>query len=295
MGHTGPAKTAHRAYGRTRRLQKTAGKKGTGKQVTMRRSITSGTVLILLAGKYRGRRVVFLKQLPSGLLLVTGPYCFNRVPFQRVNQRDVIATSTKLGLKGIDSHRLCDSFFKVDDIPAEDAEIEKEMKKARGKFAQLDTDGNGVLDHDELLKVAKSLEGIKGGDKKDKEALEQEIKDIFKDCGKIDKDKDGLLNFDEFASWYVKKLHQHQAKQKGVKTFEEQAHAIKRGLSRGLSKKGSSIFSEEKEKKGWGENKKKLQKEIDAEVAANCSAEEKAYLKSKFALANGQYPHEMKF
>merc|ERR1712036_174332 len=73
---------------------------------TPRASLTPGTILILLAGRFRGKRVVLLNTLDQGVLLVTGPFKINGVPLRRVNARYVIATSQKVDLAGIDTKKI---------------------------------------------------------------------------------------------------------------------------------------------------------------------------------------------
>jgi large subunit ribosomal protein L6e len=112
-----------------------------------RSTLTPGTVVILVAGKHAGKRVVVVKQLSSGLLLVTGPQKLNGVSLRRVNQIYVIATSTKLDLSSAKFDNLDDKFFKRVRSPKKNAEKdifdsnkEKPQLSEERRQAQLNTD-----------------------------------------------------------------------------------------------------------------------------------------------------------
>lgn len=78
-----------------------------------RRTLVPGKVLILLAGRHKGKRVVLMKVLQSGLLLVNGPFYLNSCPLRRISQRYVICTKTRVNLKGVSiPEHINDAYFK---------------------------------------------------------------------------------------------------------------------------------------------------------------------------------------
>lgn len=112
--------------------EKTHFKRKTPKPTKLRNGIVPGQILVLLVGKFKGKRVVFLKQLKSGMLLVTGPYKVNGVPLRRIPQKYTLSTSKVVSLEGVNSERVDDAFFRKAKLPKGSKEaqfFEKDKKE----------------------------------------------------------------------------------------------------------------------------------------------------------------------
>lgn len=106
---------------------------------TFKAGLEPGRVVIVLAGRHKGKRVVVLKTLPSGLLLVTGPHVINGCPIRRMHQNFTITTSTKLDvskLKIADS--INDKYFRK---PRADSKKNKSKKGDGGDIFETKTEG----------------------------------------------------------------------------------------------------------------------------------------------------------
>ena len=137
--------------------------------------LTPGQVVILLSGRFRGRRVVFLKKLETGLLLVTGPYKYNGVPLKRVNAAYVLPTNTKLTIDAKVADEIKNEFFKRVEIARNeekdffaDEKTKKERITDERKNAQnkVDTEVKKAVDAVPMMKeYLRNRFALKSGDK----------------------------------------------------------------------------------------------------------------------------------
>ena len=137
--------------------------------------LTPGQIVIILSGRFRGRRVVYLKKLESNLLLVTGPYKYNGVPLKRVNAAYVLPTNTKLNINAEIAKNVNDKFFdRVDIERTKEEDFFEDKEKKKGRISEdkkklqteVDTEVKKAVDGVPMMKeYLRNRFALKNGDK----------------------------------------------------------------------------------------------------------------------------------
>merc|ERR1719483_587793 len=128
----------------------------------LRASLAPGAIAIVLAGVHKGKRVIVLKQLGTGLLLVTGPHKLNGCPMRRVNQRYLLATSAKGDVSGVNvPENINDKYFarvKAEKSAKKEGDILDAKKEAYKPSEQRKTD-QVTVDTQVLEAIKKNADG----------------------------------------------------------------------------------------------------------------------------------------
>ena len=137
--------------------------------------LTPGQIVIILSGRFRGRRVVYLKKLESNLLLVTGPYKYNGVSLKRVNAAYVLPTNTKLNINAEIAKNVNDKFFdRVDIERTKEEDFFEDKQKKKGRISEdkkklqteVDTEVKKAVDAVPMMKeYLRNRFALKNGDK----------------------------------------------------------------------------------------------------------------------------------
>ena len=127
-----------------------------------RKSFTPGRVVILLAGRFKGKRVVVLKRLESGLFLISGPYKANGVPLRRLNQAYAQPTSTEINVSNVNVEHITDAYFAKRSCEREVSyktawnSLAKEHDEEDQKNLQKKKETQNIVDKDLLEEISKT-------------------------------------------------------------------------------------------------------------------------------------------